>query len=158
MDDKKKREADIHVLWLPVILILGILYIVSFVDFLPDTIPLFGQLDDVVVAVALVWFFTSWLPKNRHRIYWFRRQTGARASQTTGAGGNGARREEGIDPFEVLKVNRGASQDEIKHAYRVLMAKYHPDKVNHLGEEFQRLAHAKVVKIAKAYEMLIGKE
>ena len=32
-----------------------------------------------------------------------------------------------IDPYSVLGVQRGASEDEIKKAYRALSRKYHPD-------------------------------
>lgn len=32
-----------------------------------------------------------------------------------------------IDPYRVLGVQRGASEDEIKKAYRTLSRKYHPD-------------------------------
>ena len=33
----------------------------------------------------------------------------------------------GKDPFEVLGVSRGASDEEVKNAYRALVRKYHPD-------------------------------
>ena len=32
------------------------------------------------------------------------------------------------DPYEVLGINQGASQSEIKAAYRELVKKYHPDR------------------------------
>jgi hypothetical protein len=151
-----KDESSIHVLWLPIILALGIAYIFSYIDLVPDIFPIFGRLDDLAVAIALVWFFTSWLPKNRHRIYWFRPHSKA------GSGGDRrhdeqAARHAEFDPFQILNVNRGASANEIKHAYREMLSKYHPDKVAHLGEEFQQIAHTKVIEITKAYEMLCGK-
>jgi DnaJ like chaperone protein len=34
------------------------------------------------------------------------------------------------------------------------MKEYHPDKVAHLGEELQELAHRKVLEIQKAYQQL----
>jgi DnaJ like chaperone protein len=37
-----------------------------------------------------------------------------------------------------------------------MAAQYHPDKVQHLGEDFQRLAHEKFVAIQKAYEKIKG--
>jgi len=155
---EEKKEAQINVLWLPAILILGILYIISFIDVVPDAIPIFGQLDDVGVAIAVVWFFTRWLPKNMHRIYWFRPQSRPNSAGASDYADEAGPRQNGFDPFKVLHLPPGATENEIKRAYRELMAKYHPDKVNHLGEEFQRLAHGKVVEITKAYEMLSGKE
>ncbi len=47
-----------------------------------------------------------------------------------------------------------ATQEEIKAAYREMMSKYHPDKVAHLGEEFQEIAKAKTKAINQAYETL----
>ena len=39
-------------------------------------------------------------------------------------------------------------------AYRARMHEYHPDRVTHLGEELQKVAHRKAVKIQQAYEQL----
>ena len=153
-----KDDSPIHVLWLPTIAAAGIAYVVSWIDLIPD-VPFFGWLDDVAVIIGLVWFFTSWLPRNSHRIYWFRpkRQSEDDAQQEdtkTRAEPGG---EKDFDPFEVLNVRRGASEDEVRRAYRELLVKYHPDKVTHLGEEFQRMAHDKVIDIRRAYEMLCGR-
>ena len=153
-----KDETPIHILWLPTIAAAGIAYVVSWIDLIPD-FPIVGWLDDVAVIIGLVWFFTSWLPKNSHRIYWFRprRQTGGQERDGDPKTQAEPSREKRFDPFEVLNVRRDASADEVKHAYKEMLAKYHPDKVTHLGEEFQRIAHDKVIDITKAYEMLCGK-
>ena len=47
-----------------------------------------------------------------------------------------------------------SSQETIRSAYRARMNEYHPDKVDHLGEELQELAHRKVLEIQKAYRQL----
>ena len=52
----------------------------------------------------------------------------------------------------VLGVWPGATDDEIQSSYRALISKYHPDKVGHLGEEFQQLAREKTREIMEAYE------
>jgi len=54
-------------------------------------------------------------------------------------------------------VPRKTSLDEIKSAYRKLAAQYHPDKVNHLGDEFKTLAEKKFKEIQEAYEELVGR-
>ncbi|HER42885.1 MAG TPA: molecular chaperone DnaJ, partial [Candidatus Eisenbacteria bacterium] len=57
------------------------------------------------------------------------------------------------DYYEVLGVERGASTDDIKKAYRKLALKYHPDKNpgNHDAEEMFKEA-------TEAYEVLRDKE
>lgn len=35
-----------------------------------------------------------------------------------------------MDHYEVLKVSKDASSDEIKKSYQKLILQYHPDKVN----------------------------
>ena len=52
------------------------------------------------------------------------------------------------DYYEVLGIQKGASEDEIKHAYRTLAKKYHPD-VNH-----EPGAADKFKEVTEAYEVL----
>jgi DnaJ like chaperone protein len=54
----------------------------------------------------------------------------------------------------VLGIPRTASDGEIQAAYRARMREYHPDKVAHLGEELQKLAHRKSQEIQRAYQKL----
>ncbi|MFQ6616970.1 MAG: TerB family tellurite resistance protein, partial [Fidelibacterota bacterium] len=53
--------------------------------------------------------------------------------------------------YRVLGVDPDASPDEIKRAYRRMASKYHPDKVQHLGEDIQKLAEEKFKAINDAY-------
>lgn len=52
----------------------------------------------------------------------------------------------------VLGLEGGADFAAIKKAYRKLSMQYHPDKVSHLGEEFQRVAEEKMKEINQAYD------
>lgn len=54
--------------------------------------------------------------------------------------------------YETLGLEKGATMDEIKKAYRKLSMKYHPDKVGHLGDEFQKIADTKMKEINAAYD------
>ena len=56
--------------------------------------------------------------------------------------------------YELLGVNRDASPDEIKRAFRREIAKYHPDKVQHLGKEFQEIAELRSAELTRAYKTL----
>ena len=61
------------------------------------------------------------------------------------------------DPYRILGIDRSASAVEIKQAYRELARKYHPDKLEHLGDEFKELAEIRFKEIQKAYQELSGK-
>jgi len=56
--------------------------------------------------------------------------------------------------YELLEVPAAASTDEIKRAFRREIAKYHPDKVQHLGKEFQAIAAVKAAELTQAYKTL----
>jgi DnaJ like chaperone protein len=56
--------------------------------------------------------------------------------------------------YATLGLQPGATKDEIKKAYRKLSMKYHPDKVRHLGEEFQKIAEEKMKEINAAHDYL----
>jgi molecular chaperone DnaJ len=58
------------------------------------------------------------------------------------------------NPYEVLGLREGASQDEIKAAYRELVKKYHPDR--HMDNPLNDLAGEKLREINEAYNMLMG--
>ena len=55
----------------------------------------------------------------------------------------------------VLGVEKDASKEGIKRAYRQACKDNHPDKVFHLGEEFQKVAKEKMLKINEAYDALM---
>ncbi len=56
--------------------------------------------------------------------------------------------------YKILEITKAATTDEIKKAYRKMAKKYHPDKVEHLGEEHKKGAEEKFKQVQKAYEQL----
>lgn len=60
-----------------------------------------------------------------------------------------------FDPFEILSVERTASPIQIRKAYLEQIQLYHPDRVDHLGPELQKLAHEQTLNIRRAYDQLI---
>ena len=56
--------------------------------------------------------------------------------------------------YKILEIDKSATVDEIKKAYRKMAKKYHPDKVIHLGKEHQKGAEEKFRQVQEAYEQL----
>ena len=129
-----------------IFIIFALAYLAFPRDLLPDWLIGFGWIDDIVVLYLLWRFFLR----------------GAVARQAGGAGENHhqsnsqnqAGQVQPKSPYEILEIEPGASQDDIHKAYRTLANKYHPDKITHLGTEFQALAEEKFKEIQAAYDYL----
>ena len=57
----------------------------------------------------------------------------------------------GVDYYNILKVNRSASDEDLKKAYRKLAMKWHPDKNPAVNK---KEAEAKFKQISEAYDVL----
>lgn len=125
-----------------ILIILAILYALSPYDFLPDFLAGWGWLDDLVI-LGLLW---RYLRGRTGQTFNFR---GPFQQSPRTDGGVASK-----DPYAILGVGRHASAEEIKQAYRKLANQYHPDKVGHLGEEFQKLAEERFKEVQEAYRVL----
>ncbi len=56
--------------------------------------------------------------------------------------------------YQILGVHVDASPETIKAAWRLRMKRYHPDVVQHLGDEATREAAAKVASMNEAWAVL----
>jgi curved DNA-binding protein CbpA len=56
--------------------------------------------------------------------------------------------------YDLLEIPPGSSFDEVKRAFRTQIARYHPDKVQHLGKEFQAMAAERAAELTEAYRIL----
>ena len=133
------------------LLIVALLYIVFPRDLVPDFLVGWGWIDDLVVVFFLYRYF--------RRLKMPRQSTDpgdqshARAEDARHTYSD-TKTDAPKDPYAVLGIAPGASKEEIRAAYRQLAGKYHPDKVQHLGEEFQQLAEKRFKDIQAAYDRL----
>jgi DnaJ like chaperone protein len=56
--------------------------------------------------------------------------------------------------YKILETDKSSSNDELKRAYRKMVKKYHPDKLQGLGEEHLKGANEKFQSIQAAYEKI----
>ncbi len=56
--------------------------------------------------------------------------------------------------YVILGIQKSASDEEVKMAYREMAKKYHPDKVAHLGEEVKKAAEEKFRNVNDAYDLI----
>jgi DnaJ like chaperone protein len=59
-----------------------------------------------------------------------------------------------ISAYRILEIEKTASDDEVKSAYRKMVKKYHPDKLRHLGVEHVKGGEEKFRQVQKAYEQI----
>ncbi|MBI2362944.1 MAG: DnaJ domain-containing protein [Elusimicrobia bacterium] len=122
-------------------LLAGLLYLLWPWDVVPDFMVVIGWVDDLLIAG-----FAVYMAYKRFEGYAARGPGRARPAVEPGD----------VDPYEVLGVDRGATPEAVKAAYKARMAEYHPDKVAHLGADLKALADKKAKAIQKAYERLSG--
>jgi uncharacterized membrane protein YkvA (DUF1232 family) len=131
-------------------------------DLLPDFLGLPGRVDDLLVMAWLAWAYRSHVRQFVARVSDQQPFDHHENAEQARAGACGARQpsasREGkrFDAYEVLGIDRSASIDAIRDAYRSKMQEYHPDKVAHLGSELQELALEKSQQIQRAYRQLTG--
>ena len=124
-----------------VAVVLALLYLRSPIDLIPDVSGV-GLLDDLLILLGTLWWA-------RRRLQRPRAESTTRPTEDAADSARAA-----WDPYAVLKIRRGAARADITRAYRQQMKQYHPDRVNQLGEELQRVAHQKTLDIQRAYEEL----
>ncbi|MDA3891724.1 MAG: TerB family tellurite resistance protein [Salinivirgaceae bacterium] len=56
--------------------------------------------------------------------------------------------------YNILGLDKNATNDDVKKAYRKMAVEYHPDKVAYLGDDVQKSAKEKFQKINEAYKSI----
>ncbi|QNM85400.1 TerB family tellurite resistance protein [Polaribacter pectinis] len=62
--------------------------------------------------------------------------------------------DESDNAYKILEITKSATDDELKSAYRKMVKKYHPDKLQDLGKEHLQGAKEKFQSIQTAYEKI----
>jgi DnaJ domain/Protein of unknown function (DUF1232) len=141
--------------------LLAVLYVLSPYDLIPERLlGLRGLLDDAVV-LWLMWRYFKIFKRPPGGFDW--RAPGQERTQsdyqedTHNQSDTHTHHTPEKNPYDILGVSRNASSEEIRAAYMNLANKYHPDKVEHLGDEFKRMAEDRFKEIQEAYQKIRGK-
>lgn len=60
----------------------------------------------------------------------------------------------GNHAYKILEIDKNATDAEVKKAYRTMVKKYHPDKVQHMDPVHIKGAEEKFKEVQKAYEQI----
>jgi DnaJ like chaperone protein len=148
-------------MWKILLIILVLLYVLNPYDLFPDLMIGWGWIDDLVI-IGLIWRYFHIQKKKREAFkkqHWegqktFNDRYGKKNADQESSYSHTHANEPSThqDPYSILGIKRGASGEEIKSAYRQLARKYHPDKLEHLGDEFKALAEKRFKEIQQAYQ------
>jgi len=145
--------------WL--LLFLCVLYVLSPVDLLPDFLGVPGRLDDLLLALGTLFYlyYASKKAPSTGSSGRERASSGGRQGQKDPGGSEGAHSRKSarhsVDPYEVLGVDRGEDFEAIRSRYKEKLLQYHPDRVQHLGKEFEEMAERKTKEITEAYQQIL---
>jgi hypothetical protein len=128
-----------------------LLYIRSPIDLLPDRMGLIGFLDDAGAVILAGWYFLRRILPPLRAAGQARASAGPRSTSNERAS-----EKKRFDPWEVLGLEKGAGPEEIRRAYHAQLRRYHPDRVEDLGEELRQVAHERTLEIRRAYDELKG--
>jgi hypothetical protein len=138
------------------LIVAALVYLIVPFDLVPDFIGLPGRIDDVLILAWLAWFYRNHIRQYVASGFGPDSASGASSGNAGQGAPVGRASAHAFDAYEVLGIAHSASSDEIQSAYRARMGEYHPDKVAHLGEALQKLAHEKSQEIQRAYRELRG--
>jgi DnaJ like chaperone protein len=153
-------------MWKLILLILAGLYTLNPYDIFPDLMVGWGWIDDIIIWI-LLWRYISSRKNAFTRNQRFYEQARGKFAGNSKAGSSTENQYKSNnpdaedvtpwDPHRILGIEPNASVEQIKQAYRELASRYHPDKLEHLGEEFKTLAEKRFKEIQQAYQELKGK-
>ena len=125
-----------------ILIIILIIYIVSPLDLFPFVF------DDLIASGFLYYIWQKFKKQKSPGNYYSRGRSQANIKNEPDG-------QMSLDEaHRLLHVSPDAPWGEVQSAYKERMAKSHPDKVSHLGEELQEKAKELTVEINKAYNTI----